>query len=391
LRRPPNNRAVNLLRRVASIFGFGRQTRPRLFDQTFSPVEHPLRPELDQRYLDMRTAMASGSAAPIAALLTTHFASVDISGNETTADGMIAAVLKLDIDHSKRFVNTTLVQLEEINGVARALQHYSMTTTADVSPKMPRKLQTLSNDTWLLTDGEWRLAKTQTFEMELISGDGTHRHLKAQASAAQPKRFPLFVNARMWEYIEPIGRGLRYEEPLDAFMIRNGLGEWNGGGTQMGDTPKIEYVDVSVWLRDSDEAISQIAQELGRLGSPIGSELHFTRGGQDVAVPFGSTECLAIFLDGVTLPPDVYKNNDVNVVLAKLNETIKRKGIGEFRAHWHGPRETALFFNGANAAAMKESMMATLTSEPLCQNARVIVRYGHHPSGAEETRLPLHA
>lgn len=82
----------------------------------------------------------------------------------------------------------------------------------------------------------------------------------------------------MWEYIEPIARGDRYEDPLEAFLERNDLGELDGGGTQIGDVPKIEFVDVTFWIRDSDEAISAAVQEFERLGAPVGSQLQFQRG-----------------------------------------------------------------------------------------------------------------
>lgn len=89
----------------------------------------------------------------------------------------------------------------------------------------------------------------------------------------------------------------------------------------------------------------------------------------------------------MTLATEVYESSDVNVVLAHLKDALAKGSLGEFRAHWRGPRETALFFNGADAAAMKSAMMPVLLSEPLCKNARVIVRYGHHPDGSTETRI----
>lgn len=205
------------------------------------------------------------------------------------------------------------------------------------------------------------------------------------------EHFPLFVTARIWEYIEPIDRGERYEDPLDAFLISNDIGKLDGGGTQLGDTPGIEYVDVTIWLRDSDEALELAAEELGRLGAPIGSELQFTRSGQQVSKAFGTTECLAVFLDGFNLPHEVYKNSDVNVTLKKLTGALAALGLGDFRSHWRGDRETALFFYGPNADAMKAATMPVFLSDPLCQNARLVARFGRHPNGSSEERVPLQA
>ncbi len=375
---------------VLKSFRGSSESKRGLFDRSFTPSDHVLRPTLDARYAQMREAMASGRREPIAALLTSHFVSIGVRGKESNADEMIDLVCSLDIDRGKRTATTTLVNIEESNGIARVLQHYAMTTTAQVGPLMPKDLQTLSADTWVFTDGIWLLTKTQTLELESISGAGAHSYAKAKPSTKPPSRSPLFVTARMWEYLEPIARGIRYEDPLEAFIIRNGLGELDGGGTQLGDRPKIEFVDVTFWLQDSEEALARAREEFDRLGAPVGSELRYERGNHNFTEPFGSTECIAVFLDGVSLPRDVYKNEDVNKVVAHLNEALRSGDLGGFRSHWRGPKETALFFNGRNADAMRDAMLLVLTAEPLCQNAEVIVRFGRHPLGPEPFRMPLH-
>jgi sugar lactone lactonase YvrE len=176
------------------------------------------------------------------------------------------------------------------------------------------------------------------------------------------------------EYIEPIARGQRYEDPLEIFLARNSIGELDGGGTQLGDSPGIEFVDVAFYLRDSDEAISLAIDELGRLGAPFGSELQFVKNGRSLSRGFGSTECLGVFLDGATLPKEVYEQSDVNVTLKNLTARLIEQGLGDFRSHWRGNRETALFFYGPDAGAMKAAVMPVLLSDPLCQNARLVVR-----------------
>jgi hypothetical protein len=157
-----------------------QQKRPSLFERDFPPTDHPLRSALDARYAAMRDAMASGQRDAIAALLTSEFVSVNVRGIQTTAVEMIKLVLSLHIDRSKRTATTKLVGIEESAGVARVLQHYAMTTTENVGPAMPKNLQTLSEDTWVNSDGTWLLAKTLTLEVESISGIGARRHAKAK-------------------------------------------------------------------------------------------------------------------------------------------------------------------------------------------------------------------
>jgi hypothetical protein len=151
----------------------------RLFERTFNPVDHPLRPTLDQRYLDMRSAMASGKADPIAAMLAPGFKSINLQGQEQSAYAMIESVLRLKIDRTRRTANTTLVELEQTGGKVSVLQHYSMTIAGDVAPSFPKQLQTLSIDRWTRSGDTWLLEVTQTREVESITGSGEHRYGKA--------------------------------------------------------------------------------------------------------------------------------------------------------------------------------------------------------------------
>ncbi len=127
----------------------------------------------------MREAMASGRREAIAALLTSGFVSVDVRGKKSTGDQMIDSVLRLRIDRSRRTATTTLVDIEASANAARVLQHYAMTTTED-AVSIPKKLQTLSVDTWVYCNCTWLLAKTQTLEVESLSGIGAHFYAKAK-------------------------------------------------------------------------------------------------------------------------------------------------------------------------------------------------------------------
>ena len=49
-----------------------------------------------------------------------------------------------------------------------------------------------------------------------------------------------FVTVTMWEYIMPIDRGERYEDPLIEVLEDEGLGGACGGGSQMSDDFGIE-------------------------------------------------------------------------------------------------------------------------------------------------------
>ncbi|MGB7048593.1 MAG: hypothetical protein WBD57_09755 [Candidatus Cybelea sp.] len=80
---------------------------------------------------------------------------------------------------------------------------------------------------------------------------------------------------------------------------------------------------MTFWLRDSDDALRTVAKQLSSLGAPMGSEMQYSRGDEAFVMPFGSTECVAVFLDGASLPREVYRSEDVNEVVARL---IQRSG-----------------------------------------------------------------
>ena len=60
--------------------------------------------------------------------------------------------------------------------------------------------------------------------------------------------FPHLVLARVYEHVEPIDRGDRYEDPLQATLEKIGIGRVTGGGSQLGvaircqsETSNIEF------------------------------------------------------------------------------------------------------------------------------------------------------
>jgi uncharacterized protein (TIGR02246 family) len=165
-----------LLSWLRKIFGIGdRSGKKSLFARKFEPSTHPLRPVFDEVYSQMRAAMASGDKKAIAALLTPDFVSVDVSGNEMKAEKMIESILALEIDRAKRVTATTITNVDARGDEAVLLQHYSMKSSPDAPRSMPRNLQTLSKDVWSNATGRWLMHRTETLEVEVVSGAGVHQ------------------------------------------------------------------------------------------------------------------------------------------------------------------------------------------------------------------------
>jgi hypothetical protein len=199
-----------------------------------------------------------------------------------------------------------------------------------------------------------------------------------------------FVYAKIWEPIKPLDRGARYEDPLQDALERAGLGEVSGGGSLVDKSGGIQYVGVDIELASLD-ALAVVKDVLEAAGAPKGSELQFERDGAAVVIPFGVTEGIAIYLDGINLPDDVYASCSTNELAERLRLALVSDSAAEVRGSWQGPEETAIYLYGTDAEHMYSAIESTLLAYPLCQNARVVVRHGNPALGPREIRLPKHA
>jgi hypothetical protein len=198
--------------------------------------------------------------------------------------------------------------------------------------------------------------------------------------------FPHLVLARVYEHIEPIDRGDRYEDPLQATLEKMGIGRVTGGGSQLDELGGIAYADVEIELANVDEALRIVAEALEVAGAPQGSEL-IQASDDRVLREFGKLQCLAIYLDGTSLPDEVYANLDFEAVVAAMGAAA---GDDSYRGFWQGPEETALFLFGPDADAMFTRVEPVLRRLPIGQNARVVLRHGKPSLSPREIRMPRH-
>ena len=131
--------------------------------------------------------------------------------------------------------------------------------------------------------------------------------------------FPHAVLARFYEHIEPIDRGDRYEDPLQAVLEPAGIGRVTGGGSQLNDHGGIAFADVEIELANLDDALRVVVEALEHAGAPQGSEL-MDLADERVLRQFGTQQCMAIFLDGTTLPDEVHANLDFDAVVAEIGD-----------------------------------------------------------------------
>jgi hypothetical protein len=198
--------------------------------------------------------------------------------------------------------------------------------------------------------------------------------------------FPYVVIARMFEHIGPIDRGERYEDPLHEVLEGTKIGRVTGGGSQLNELGGIEIADVEIELADMDQALPIVTDALEKSGAPLGSELINAEDGR-VLREFGTQQCLAIYLDGTSLPAEVYADLNFDEV---VNEIAAAAGPESYRGFWQGPEETGVFYFGANAEDMFARVEAVLRKLPIGQNARVVIRHGKPSLNPREVRIPRH-
>ena len=198
--------------------------------------------------------------------------------------------------------------------------------------------------------------------------------------------YPHLILARVYEHIGPIDRGDRYEDPLGDILEKAGIGRVTGGGSQLDELGGITYADIEIELANVDDALPIVADALEAAGAPQGSEL-IQASDDRVLREFGKLQCLAIYLDGTSLPDEVYAELDFDAVVEEIGTAA---GDDSFRGFWQGPEETGLFYFGPDAEAMFARVEPVLRRLPIGQNARVVVRHGKESLGPREVRMPRH-
>jgi hypothetical protein len=196
--------------------------------------------------------------------------------------------------------------------------------------------------------------------------------------------YPHFVLARLFEHIGPIDRGSRYEDPLNEVLESASIGRVTGGGSQLTKDGRIEFADIEIELADLDDALNVAVQALERAGAPQGSEI--VRDGR-VLRQFGTAQCVAVYLDGVSLPDEVYAELDFDRLIAEIDAAA---GEGSYRGHWQGTEETGLYFFGPNAEELFARIQPVLLARPIGQNARIVINAGKDGRSAQTVRLPRH-
>jgi ketosteroid isomerase-like protein len=132
-----------------------------------SAAEADLRLQLEAQYAAMTAAKAAHDANAISTLLTPDFISVDSSNQSEDAARMIQEVVALPLDSNKNS-HTTLISITNAGDIAVVEQRHVVTTKKIGSDGKIHdvKMDALSTDTWVNSDGTWRLKRSVTNRMD---------------------------------------------------------------------------------------------------------------------------------------------------------------------------------------------------------------------------------
>jgi hypothetical protein len=125
----------------------------------------------------MKAAMAARDSKAISALLSSDFVSVDSSNKSEDAAGMIQEVASSPQDPNKDS-HTTLTKVTSAGDAAVVEQRYEMTTKKSGPEGTMRdiRLIMLSTDTWVRSNGSWRLKRTVTNQVDCAINGQTVIH-----------------------------------------------------------------------------------------------------------------------------------------------------------------------------------------------------------------------
>jgi hypothetical protein len=197
------------------------------------------------------------------------------------------------------------------------------------------------------------------------------------------------VTVKIWEPIHQAYRTIKYEIPLASALRSHGAGEITGVNAAMTRELEVESAEFEMILADLDKAVELVKLVLEEAGAPSGSEIRFSRDEKDEIVRFGRKEGLAVYLDGINLPDEVYDTCSCDGLAALIFEALTSVG-GEILGSWVGRSETSIYLYGPDAEIMFSVIEPILTAYPLCQNARIVIRHGNPALHPHTVRLPFH-
>lgn len=174
--------------------------------------------------------------------------------------------------------------------------------------------------------------------------------------------YTLHLNAPL----QPLHRYYIYEIPLNEALQQNGYGEIDGGGTLLGQNNEIISCDIDFYLNEnSKECKNELLEILHKIGLPKGSVLR----SEETEEPLGRLEGLALYINDVDLPAEVYASCDINFVIDEISKLLG--DTGHLYSYREDEKYTILYFYGDSFEQMKSFVESVTANYPLCEKSYI--------------------
>jgi hypothetical protein len=157
--------------------------------------------------------------------------------------------------------------------------------------------------------------------------------------------------------------------------LQEALGErapgWqvDGGGTLVSKAGEPLSCDIEVEGAGAPrgDVLAVAVEIMNAHGAPRGSYAIFDDG---EPVALGTTDGLGLYLNGTSLPPEVYATSSADELVDLLTDRLGDDGA--IVSYWEGPTETALYLYGPSAEVMRERISDVLAMYPLARDSRLV-------------------
>lgn len=170
----------------------------------------------------------------------------------------------------------------------------------------------------------------------------------------------LHLNMRLLPFIRA-----DVEDMIERQLQQFNIGHVSGSGSEFLENGEIKSCDFDITL-DDEKYYDKLLEIVLAMSIAQGSKLL----SKDKIDLVGNEEGLAIYLNGTSLPDEVYQTCDVNYLIDELSFAMK--DFGEFTSYYEGPEETALYFYGLSFEKMRESILDIVSNYPLCEKCRIV-------------------
>ena len=168
------------------------------------------------------------------------------------------------------------------------------------------------------------------------------------------------ITLQLNDRCSPITRGQMYREPLDKYMELKGLGEVEGGGTQLEKSGERAYCELEIMIEnESAFNIEELKTEIERIGVPKGSYLILD---DETIFPLGTLEGVGVYFRYMEAPEKLFDEIDMDDFWDGIDEAVKE--YGKYHDNWQGSEIAVFYYYGLNAELILKKITEKMVGHP---------------------------